>query len=397
MDSKVVKSHIFCSKSNIIKKSIKTRYGTTIFNDLNLFPEKSNFNSKCKSINESRNSNILTLVLESHDNRKGIQSFASKKDTLTFYNDDCTIFRADADVDENGRDNCNPSKIEGNGNVILTSAKKQHNHKDEYYYNVDDPNITTDRAYNYLLELDSAQVPSEENLTSYSNLRQSRDLLLNWLVKIHNNMHLESETLYITFKIVDNYLMKKEVLVGDFQLIGITALYIAAKYEEVLTPTIFQFSLETDGLVHTEDIKSAEIDILEIINFKLSFPSPLAILEKQFPAQLSNFEEVTRMATFLLEIMLIDFRFLCYNISDRATASILVALRMYNQTISEMTEKLKKENNIARFETICKNLIQYLVEPEIHPELIKKFKSASNFFVAEKAIRFIRFLSKKNG
>ncbi|KAL3234334.1 G2/mitotic-specific cyclin-2 [Nakaseomyces bracarensis] len=398
MDSKIAKNYFLPMKTNIVRKTLKTKYGSTIFSEYNLFPEKQKNRLKSKSLNED--STILKLVLENYKYSKNTIFFGAKKGILTSSNPNLyTNVSIPVDPPESEKENAEYDVLilKKDQSSSFGDLKNTMNDVSGALSELsEDANTTSSNVYNYILGSDLSEVPSDLNIKSYSSLRQSRDLLLNWLVKVHQNMRLESETLYIAIRIIDKYLMAKEVQLEHLQLIGVTSLYIAAKYEEVLPPTIFQFSFETDGIFTNEDIKIAEVDILEVLEFNLNYPSPLLFLEKQMPTDLYNLREVKIMAIFLLEVMLIDFRFLGYTVSNRATASVLVASRMYNQTITNITERLKREKCIATLESICKNLIQYLFEPEIHPELIKKFRSPNNFYVAEKALTFIKFLAKKN-
>ena len=60
-----------------------------------------------------------------------------------------------------------------------------------------------------------------------------RATLISWLVEVHLKFKLMPETLYIAVNILDRYCEKQVVSREDFQLVGVTALFIAAKYEEV--------------------------------------------------------------------------------------------------------------------------------------------------------------------
>ena len=61
-----------------------------------------------------------------------------------------------------------------------------------------------------------------------------RAVLIDWLVEVQENFELYHETLYLAVKIVDLYLQKKETKKQHLQLVGATAMMIAAKIE-VLT------------------------------------------------------------------------------------------------------------------------------------------------------------------
>jgi hypothetical protein len=71
----------------------------------------------------------------------------------------------------------------------------------------------------------------------YINERM-RSILIDWLVEVHLKLKLFPETLYLTINIIDRYLAKAEVKRAKLQLVGVTALLIASKYEEIYPPEL---------------------------------------------------------------------------------------------------------------------------------------------------------------
>lgn len=59
-----------------------------------------------------------------------------------------------------------------------------------------------------------------------------RSVLLNWIIDVHLKYKLQAETLFITVHLIDSYLESNIIHRTQLQLVGITALWIAAKYEE---------------------------------------------------------------------------------------------------------------------------------------------------------------------
>lgn len=66
-----------------------------------------------------------------------------------------------------------------------------------------------------------------------------RATLVDWLVQVHMKFKLLTETLFITVNIIDRFLSVCMGIEKDqFQLIGVSALLIATKYEEIYPPTV---------------------------------------------------------------------------------------------------------------------------------------------------------------
>ena len=105
--------------------------------------------------------------------------------------------------------------------------------------------------------------------------------LIDWLAEIHYKFKMWTETLYVTVGIIDRYLsqtpdFKKE----DLQCLGITALHIAGKYEEIYPPELKNLLRATDNAVAKEEIIDMEFKILFALQFEVTFPSCLRFLER---------------------------------------------------------------------------------------------------------------------
>ena len=85
-----------------------------------------------------------------------------------------------------------------------------------------------------------------------------RIVLINWLVDVHYKMELIPETLFLTVNIIDRYLSKVNIHRNKLQLIGIVALMIACKFEEMLSPETSDFSKITDNTFSVKRIIDME-------------------------------------------------------------------------------------------------------------------------------------------
>lgn len=63
-------------------------------------------------------------------------------------------------------------------------------------------------------------------------------ILIDWLVEVHLKFKLVPETLYLTVNLIDRYLERVEVMRDRLQLVGVTAMLIASKYEEIYAPEV---------------------------------------------------------------------------------------------------------------------------------------------------------------
>lgn len=74
-----------------------------------------------------------------------------------------------------------------------------------------------------------------------------RGLLLAWLVEVHLKFKLLPETLFITVNLIDRFTERVNVKRNEYQLVGVTAMLIASKYEEIHPPVVSDFEYITDN------------------------------------------------------------------------------------------------------------------------------------------------------
>nr|GFB39174.1 G2/mitotic-specific cyclin-2-like [Tanacetum cinerariifolium] len=60
-----------------------------------------------------------------------------------------------------------------------------------------------------------------------------RGILIDWLVEVHYKFELMEETLYLTVNLIDRFLERQPIARKKLQLVGVTAMLLACKYEEI--------------------------------------------------------------------------------------------------------------------------------------------------------------------
>lgn len=63
-----------------------------------------------------------------------------------------------------------------------------------------------------------------------------RGMLIAWLVEVHLKFKLLPDTLFITVNLIDRYTELVQLKRTDYQMVGVTAMLIASKYEEIHPP-----------------------------------------------------------------------------------------------------------------------------------------------------------------
>jgi len=103
----------------------------------------------------------------------------------------------------------------------------------------------------YWRELETKSLPVANYMNKQKELDWSmRTTLIDWIIEVHNKLVLLPETLFLTVNVIDRFLSAKPVSVGKLQLVGVAALLIACKYEEIYCPAVKQLQFLTDDAFH---------------------------------------------------------------------------------------------------------------------------------------------------
>lgn len=90
-----------------------------------------------------------------------------------------------------------------------------------------------------------------------------RAYLVDWLAELHFRFKLLSETLYVTIGILDRFLaVEPNLKKSELQCLGISAMHIAGKYEEIYPPELKNILKITDEALPRKDIIEMEFKIL---------------------------------------------------------------------------------------------------------------------------------------
>ena len=77
-------------------------------------------------------------------------------------------------------------------------------------------------------------LPAGEPLQAQTSVTASmRSVLMDWLVEIAEDMAISDHALFLSSSLVDRFLSRQMVIPNKLQLLGVTALWVAAKLEEV--------------------------------------------------------------------------------------------------------------------------------------------------------------------
>ena len=243
---------------------------------------------------------------------------------------------------------------------------------------IDDPLMVSEyvvEIFEYLKELEIATMANPEYMENQSELEwKMRGILVDWLLEVHTRFRLLPETLFLAVNIIDRFLSAKIVQLDRLQLVGVTAMFIASKYEEVLSPHVQNFRHVADDGFTEEEILSAERFVLSALNYDLSYPNPMNFLRRISKAD--NYDIQTRtLGKYLLEIGCLDHRFLAHPPSQVAAAAMFLARLVLERGPWDSTLTHYSGYSEEQIQPVLDLMIDYLSGPVHHEAFFKKYAS----------------------
>jgi len=144
------------------------------------------------------------------------------------------------------------------------------------------------------------------------------------LIEVHLKYKLQPETLNLTINLIDRYLSKVPVPRKKLQLVGVVAMFIASKFEEIHPPELSDWVYITDKAYTKQDVLLMECAILSTLSFQIVVPT----VAHFFPSfqRANNCNSVhSKLALYILDLGLLDIRMLQYTPSHTVAAALLLS------------------------------------------------------------------------
>ncbi|BAF15478.1 cyclin-B2-1 [Oryza sativa Japonica Group] len=182
-----------------------------------------------------------------------------------------------------------------------------------------------EELYKFYRENEEMSCVQPDYMSSQGDINEKmRAILIDWLIEVHHKFELMDETLFLTVNIVDRFLEKQVVPRKKLQLVGVTAMLLACKYEEVAVPVVEDLVLISDRAYTKGQILEMEKLILNTLQFNMSVPTPYVFMRRFLKAAQSD-KQLQLLSFFILELSLVEYQMLKYRPSLLAAAAVYTA------------------------------------------------------------------------
>ncbi|CAO2837422.1 unnamed protein product [Amaranthus hypochondriacus] len=204
-----------------------------------------------------------------------------------------------------------------------------------------------------------------------------RMILIDWVVEVHKRFKLMHETLYLTIDLVDRYLSTKVVSRKELQLIGISSMLLACKYEEIWAPELNDFMAISKNEYTKEQILAMEKEILDKLEWNLTVATPYVFLVRFIKAASPSDKEVENMSFYLAENGVMQYQLVhSFRPSLIAAAAVYATLHNLGRT-PVWTETLRHYTGYSEehLKECARMLIKFQMEANSRNAVYRKFSS----------------------
>lgn len=160
--------------------------------------------------------------------------------------------------------------------------------------------------------------------------------LVDWIIEVSQKFELKEETLFLIINLVDRYLSTTNLDLDKLQLLGCSAMFLGAKYQEIYPPELRDYVYISNHICKKEAILKMESDILKKLSWSMLIVSPLYFYNRIYFICANSIKELDSpkyaklyfTGLYILELSLLEYKMLKYTPSIIASAAMLLARKM---------------------------------------------------------------------
>jgi len=239
--------------------------------------------------------------------------------------------------------------------------------------------------FNHLFNEEAAFMPRPTYMESQVDINaKMRAILIDWLVEVHMKYKLRLETLFLTINLIDRYLMRVPVIRKRLQLIGVVAMFVACKFEEIEPPRIQDFVYITDNAYSKEDIISMECTLLATLGFKIVAPTPAHLLHRFLTANRCD-DRHRQLVQYILELALLDLQMVRHSPSHLVASALLLSNELLGRRLLWPPPMVSQTGHSEHTLRACAEELRALLDAAPHyflQAIRKKFSHERHLAVA---------------
>eukprot|EP00435_Cladocopium_sp_Y103_P014104 s1122_g3.t1 len=226
-----------------------------------------------------------------------------------------------------------------------------------------------------------------------------RAILVDWLVEVHMKYRLRPETLFLAVNLIDRYMSLLPVLRRRLQLLGVVAMFVAAKFEEIDPPKATDFVYITDNTYSKEELFQMECNMLSTLEFQVVAPTAAHFVNQFVKANSCENPRHAEVIKYIMELALLDLRMIRpwadgkvlhrHRPSHLVAAAVLLSNELFGRAMPwpEHMVQISRHTD-AELRVCCEELRQLVRQaPSQQLQAVrKKYMLAQHYQVARNAV-----------
>ncbi|KAA0154165.1 hypothetical protein FNF27_07528 [Cafeteria roenbergensis] len=214
-----------------------------------------------------------------------------------------------------------PAAAAGSSSAGVLEADAAHSHDPQYFTDY------VNEIHDHYRSVEERKTARHGYMAHQTDVNaKMRAILVDWLLEVHFKFKLLPETLYLTVNIIDRYLERKPVVRTKLQLVGVTAMLVASKYEEIYPPEVKDFVFITSNAYSHEEILDMEARMLNALRFEVTVPTAWIFLGRYCKVAMLD-TRTKLLAQYYVERCLQEYDMLRFLPSLQASAAVHAAMR----------------------------------------------------------------------
>ena len=163
-----------------------------------------------------------------------------------------------------------------------------------------------------------------------------RPFLLDFLIEVHGGFRLQTTTLHLAINIIDRYTSKRVVFRKHYQLLGCTALWIAAKFEESKekVPLVKELRAMCCDSYREQMFLQMEGHVLKTLDWNIGVATTDAFLQIELTEPLADDTTKTlHLARMFSELALFHREFVAFKPNVIASGGLALARQILGQNV----------------------------------------------------------------
>ncbi|XP_010446653.1 PREDICTED: cyclin-B1-1 [Camelina sativa] len=216
-----------------------------------------------------------------------------------------------------------------------------------------------EEIYRYYKSVESEWRPRDYMHSQPEINERMRLILVEWLIDVHVRFELNPETFYLTVNILDRFLSVKPVPRKELQLVGLSALLMSSKYEEIWPPHVSDLADIADHAYSHKQILVMEKTILSTLEWYLTVPTHYVFLARFIKASIVD-QRMENMVQYLAELSVMHYDTTIMFSPSMLAASAIYAARSALHQIPIWTNTLKHHTGYSETQIMdCAKLLAY--------------------------------------